>query len=56
MLRDYPNNLVHIQGDKDPVFPIENIENCIIVENGTHTMILHRAKWFNTHLPTIILQ
>jgi hypothetical protein len=48
--------LVHIHGEKDGVFPIGNIKNCIIVKNGSHTMIIHRAKWFNEHLPTIILQ
>jgi pimeloyl-ACP methyl ester carboxylesterase len=53
---EYPKNLVHIQGDKDAVFPIDNITNCIKVKNGTHTMIIHRAKWFNEHLPTIILE
>ncbi len=53
---EYPKNLVHIQGDKDSVFPIDNITNCIKVKNGTHTMIIHRAKWFNEHLPTIILE
>ncbi len=46
---------IHIQGAKDAVFPLANIKNCIVVENGTHTMIIHRAKWFNEHLPTIIL-
>ncbi|MDC6389486.1 alpha/beta hydrolase [Maribacter sp. PR1] len=51
----YPENLVHIHGEKDAVFPIINIKNCITVKNGTHTMIIHRAKWFNEHLPTIIL-
>jgi len=51
-----PANLVHIQGDKDAVFPIINIKNCITVENGTHTMIIHRFKWFNENLPTIILE
>ena len=51
-----PMNLVHIHGEKDPVFPIANIKDCIPVKNGTHTMIIHRAKWFNEHLPTIILQ
>lgn len=50
------SNLVHIHGEKDPVFPIERIKDCIPVKNGTHTMIIHRAKWFNEHLPTIILQ
>ena len=50
------HNLVHIHGEKDPVFPIRNISDCIPVKNGTHTMIIHRARWFNEHLPTIILQ
>ena len=49
-------NLVHIHGEKDTVFPILYIDNCIHVVNGTHTMIIHRAKWFNENLPTIILE
>ena len=52
-----PNpKLVHIHGDRDAVFPIENIKDCIRLKNGTHTMIIHRARWFNEHLPTIILE
>ncbi len=49
-------NLVHVHGDKDAVFPIQRISNCIRVKKGTHTMIIHRYKWFNEHLPTIILE
>jgi pimeloyl-ACP methyl ester carboxylesterase len=49
-------NLVHIHGDKDAVFPINHIKQCIIVKNASHTMIIHRARWFNQHLPTIILE
>ncbi|SHI97231.1 alpha/beta fold hydrolase [Pseudozobellia thermophila] len=49
-------DLVHIQGEKDTVFPIRYIKDCIRVKNGTHAMIIHRAKWFNENLPTIILQ
>ncbi len=52
---EYPNNLVHIQGDRDTVFPVANMSNYTSVKNGTHAMIIHRAKWFNEHLPTIIL-
>ncbi len=51
-----PECLVHIHGEKDNVFPITNIKNCISVPNGTHSMIIHRARWFNQHLPTIILE
>ncbi len=47
-------NLIHIHGDKDNVFPIINIKNCVRVKNGTHTMIIHRAKWFNENLSALI--
>ncbi|MDX1328782.1 MAG: alpha/beta hydrolase [Arenibacter sp.] len=49
-------NVVHIHGEKDPVFPINHIKDCIQVKNGTHTMIIHRYRWFNENLPSIILR
>jgi len=52
----YFDNLVHIHGDKDPVFPIKHINNCITVKNGTHIMVINRFRWFNEHLPRIILE
>ena len=36
--------LIHIHGTDDEVFPIKNIENCILIEEGTHIMILNKAK------------
>lgn len=51
-----PQNLVHIHGDRDTVFPIAHIKDCITVKNGTHAMILHRAKWFSERLPSILLE
>ncbi len=48
--------LVHIHGDKDAVFPFNYVRDCITVPGGTHTMILHRYRWMNEHLPAIILQ
>lgn len=47
--------VIHIHGDNDFVFPIEKIKNCIVIEGGTHIMILNRFKWFNKNLPKIIL-
>lgn len=38
---------IHIHGDKDGIFPIKNIKNCIIVKGGTHIMILNKAKKIN---------
>ena len=37
-------NVIHIHGNKDEVFPVKHIENYIEVENGTHIMILNKAK------------
>jgi len=48
-------NVTHIHGDADEVFPIKNIEKCIVVKGGTHIMILSKFKWFNANLPKIIL-
>jgi len=37
-------NTIHIQGTEDHIFPIKHIKNCIEVENGTHEMIIFKAK------------
>lgn len=53
----HPNpNVIHIHGDKDEIFPIQYITNSIVVKGGTHAMILIRYRWFNEHLPTILLK
>ena len=49
-------NVIHIHGDEDDVFPIKNIQNCIVLKGGTHIMILNKYKWFNENLPKIILE
>jgi esterase/lipase len=49
-------NVVHIHGDNDSVFPVQNIKNFINVKAGTHIMIINRYKWFNENLPDIILK
>ena len=49
-------NVIHIHGDQDEVFPIKYIKSCIIVKGGTHIMILNKYKWFNENLPSIILE
>jgi hypothetical protein len=49
-------NVIHIHGDMDDVFPIKNIKNCVVVKGGTHIMILNKYKWLNENLPSIILE
>ena len=41
---DSLKNTIHIHGMNDHIFPIKNIKNCIPIENGTHIMILNKAK------------
>lgn len=36
--------VVHIQGDKDMVFPIKYIHHCTVIHNGTHIMILNKGR------------
>lgn len=48
-------NVIHIHGDADDVFPIKYISNCIVVKGGTHIMILNKYKWLNENLPSIIM-
>lgn len=47
--------LLHIHGDKDHIFPIKKIKNCTVVEGGRHLMIIYRFRWFNEHLPRLLL-
>ncbi|MCF6295302.1 MAG: alpha/beta hydrolase [Flavobacteriaceae bacterium] len=48
-------NIIHIHGDKDGIFPMYNIKDCIVVKGGTHIMIINKHKWFNENLPKLIL-
>jgi len=48
-------NVIHIHGNKDKVFPVENIKGDVIqVKNGTHIMIINKYKWFNENLPELL--
>lgn len=50
------SNIIHIHGDKDAVFPIRYIKKPkIVVEGGTHVMVVIKFKWFNDNLPQIIM-
>lgn len=38
------SNCIHIHGDKDAIFPAKYIQDFIPIKNGTHIMILTKAK------------
>jgi len=47
-------NIIHIHGNKDEIFPIKYIKNCIPVEGGTHAMIIVKAKKISTIIEELL--
>jgi len=47
-------NIIHIHGDADGVFPMKCIKDSIIIEGGTHVMILNKAKKISSLLIEVI--
>jgi len=37
-------NIIHIHGTNDNIFPLKNIDNCITIKDGSHVMIITKAK------------
>lgn len=53
--QDIPDpKVLHIHGNQDIILPITKITNCEIVPDGTHIMIVNRARWFNENLPALL--
>ncbi len=48
-------DLIHIHGDSDEIFPFKYIGACIPVKGGTHIMIINKFQWFNRNLPDLIM-
>lgn len=46
---------IYIHGDKDAVFTHSCEGHCIVIEGGTHIMIIFKSQWFNENLPKLIL-
>lgn len=49
-------DLIHIHGSEDHIFPIKNIQNCMIIDGGTHDMILTKAKRISTLLVEVLIK
>jgi len=53
--RETPDDdIIHIHGESDQVFPAKYIPEYIPVKNATHIMIINKYKWFNENLPQLI--
>ena len=42
-----PPDVIHINGDHDPVFPLRKIKGAIVIRMGTHLMVYDRADDIN---------
>jgi len=47
-------NVIHIHGDEDIVFPIQKIDDCIVIKGGTHIMLLNKGSQVSEKLKEII--
>ena len=49
-----PENVYHIHGDKDKIFPYKRLKDATIIKGGTHIMIFNKAKEINNWLKNIL--
>ena len=49
-----PDNLYHIHGSKDHMFPIRNIKTNYVIPGGGHFMVMNRAEKVNEVLESIL--
>ncbi len=54
--KEIDEEIIHIHGDADEVFPPKYLKNFIPVKGGTHIMILSKYRWLNDNLPKIMLE
>lgn len=40
----YPENCIHVHGNKDRIIPINNIKVDFVIENGGHFMTVNKCK------------
>ncbi len=47
--------VIHIHGTKDEIFPIKHVKDCISIEDGTHAMIIIKAKKISAIIENLLL-
>lgn len=53
---EYPDNIIHIHGNRDKTIPIRNVEYDYLVEKGSHMMVLTRGEEISTLILMILNQ
>ena len=39
-----PENVQHLHGTADRILPFKNVKNCIVINSGTHLMLINKAE------------
>ena len=39
-----PENIQHLHGTADRILPFKNVKNCIVINSGTHLMLINKAE------------
>lgn len=50
------DSIVHIHGNEDVIFPIKNIDKCVVIEGGTHIMLLNKGSQISKKIIEAIAQ
>jgi pimeloyl-ACP methyl ester carboxylesterase len=50
----YPEDIIHIHGDQDKIFPIKKLHPTHIIRGGSHIMMLNRAKEVSTCINSVL--
>jgi pimeloyl-ACP methyl ester carboxylesterase len=50
----YPENLIHLHGGNDHIFPLKNIKADFVIPGGGHLMVMNKAKEINEILRGLI--
>jgi pimeloyl-ACP methyl ester carboxylesterase len=40
----YPDNIIHIHGENDKIFPVRRLKPTHLIKDGTHIMLLNKAR------------
>ncbi len=49
-----PENIIHIHGDRDKIFPVKKIKTTFIIKDGTHMIIYNRAVEISEYIQNCI--
>ena len=50
----YPQNLIHIHGSKDHIFPVKNVKADYIIKDGGHLMLMNKSGEVNEILKKVL--